>query len=129
MKLTRSNQEYLKAIFDLYDGSEIHVMDVASHMGVTKASVSKATDKLSEFGLLDKSKKNGIVMTQEGLVHANRLNIRQQAIFEFLVEVLGIRPSVAKEDACKMEHGMSEQSYNALRAYLKNVICKQANGS
>jgi len=91
----------------------VRSIDVAEHLGVTKPSVSYATKRLREHGYITMDKDGLITLTETGLEIANRMYGRHKMLTELLIS-LGVDPEVAKEDACNMEHDISEETFAAL---------------
>jgi Mn-dependent DtxR family transcriptional regulator len=122
-KLSPAMEDYLKRIYCLsgHDAEKIvHVSELASRMGVSKACASRATNTLSEKGLIQKSKYQGVTLTTEGKEQADVLSQRHSALQRFFSEVLRVDPIIAEKDACKIEHSISAESYSSICAYLEN---------
>ncbi len=116
---TQSAEDYLETILLLADGQDaVHRVDVAKQMGVSGAAVNKAMKILLEKGLLYESGKH-LFLTEEGKTLAQTVFEKHCAIRDFLLS-LGVSPDVAEEDACKMEHVVSNQTVEAM----KNVVKK-----
>jgi Mn-dependent DtxR family transcriptional regulator len=121
-KLSPAMEDYLKRIYHL-SGHDVerlvHVSELASRMGVSKACASRATNTLSEKGLIQKSKYQGVTLTQEGEKQAAVLFRRHDTLRRFFNEILRVDPAIAEKDACKIEHSISAESYDSICAYLK----------
>jgi Mn-dependent DtxR family transcriptional regulator len=87
-------------------------------MGVSKACASRATNTLSEKGLIQKSKYQGVTLTQDGEKQAAVLFQRHDTLRRFFNEILRVDPAIAEKDACKFEHSISAESYSSICAYL-----------
>jgi Mn-dependent DtxR family transcriptional regulator len=110
-------EDYLKRIYHLSgrDAEKlVHVSELALRMGVSKACASRATNTLSEKGLIRKNKYQGVTLTDEGKTRAAALSGRHSVIRRFFSEVLRVDPAVAEKDACRIEHGLSAESYNSI---------------
>ena len=120
-KLTFTMENYLEAIFELSSGgSGARVSDIAERLGVTKASTNSAMSTLSEKGLIVSEKYKEVFLTPEGLELASFIANKHHVIQQFLTEVLNIDAGVANEDACAIEHVISNQSVSAMGDYIKN---------
>ena len=119
MKLHESAEDYLERILMLTKkNGKVKSIDIAEDMHYSKASVSIAMKKLKEKNYI--TIENGyILLTDEGYQVANEMFERHNIISSLLIE-LGVDKKVALEDACKIEHNLSQQSYDAL----KNLLTK-----
>lgn len=119
--LTRALQDYLKAIYIIQtiEGQKVvRVRDIANLLSVKMSSVTDALKKLHNIGLIEYSKRNYVDLTDEGRRIASQLYNRWRIIYEFLKNILMLDDATAKRDACKLEHVLSEKTYNAIKAYL-----------
>lgn len=121
MKLYESGENYLETILLLGQGIDaVRSVDVAAHLGVTKASVSRAMGILRASGYIDMPKNGLISLTQHGKERAEQVYARHRTITEFLVEVLKVDDVTAEEDACRIEHIISETTCKAIRSFLSD---------
>lgn len=122
-KVSMSHEDYLEAIVMLGGTPEnpIRSVDVATKMGVSKASVNKAISVLKEKHLLDQPYYGDITLTEEGYEYATSVLERHELLRGFLVNQLGIDPEVAEEEACQMEHAISDDSFAKWVAYIKGL--------
>lgn len=121
-KLTPSIQDYLKTLLELSkSGEPIHSAEVATAVGVSRASVSKAMDILKDAGYITKEKYGTISLTEQGKQAAIMVKKRNELITTFLTNVLGVNPRMAKADACRMEHTISAETASKLEEYLREV--------
>ncbi len=121
MKIQKSSEDYLEAM--LMMGKQhgyIRSIDVAEQLGVTKPSVSYATKRLRENGYLTMDKDGLITLTDSGMEIAARMYDRHRVLTEYLIR-LGVDPGVAREDACRMEHDISEETFRAIRRQLSEA--------
>ena len=113
-----SAEDYLEAILRLRETKgQVRSVDIAQLLGVTKPSVSFAMKKLRENEFIHMAEDNLITLTQKGEEIARRVYDRHKTIMSFLVH-LGVEEAIAREDACKIEHDISEESFEALRRHL-----------
>ncbi|MBQ2764905.1 MAG: metal-dependent transcriptional regulator [Firmicutes bacterium] len=114
MKIQKSAEDYLETMLMLKEKKGyIRSIDIAHHMGVTKPSVSYATKNLRENGYISMDKEGLITLTDRGMAIAEKMYSRHKILTEFLVR-LGVDKTIAEEDACKIEHDLSEESFDAI---------------
>ena len=124
MKIQKASEDYLEAMLMMKEKhGYIRSIDVASYLGVTKPSVTYATKRLRENGYIEMDKDGLITLTDSGMEIAAKMLQRHHTLTNFLVE-LGVDPVTAEEDACKMEHDISDQTFRAIcdlaRHHLEN---------
>lgn len=114
MKIQKSAEDYLETMLILKEKQGyIRSIDIAHHLGVTKPSVSYATKNLRENGYITMDKEGLISLTEKGSEIAEKMYHRHKTLTEFLLR-LGVNPVIAEEDACKIEHDLSEESFRAI---------------
>lgn len=116
-----SREDYLERILMLTEegNSQIHAINIAASMGFSKASVSIALKKLEEQGYVLIDDKQVLTLSESGKAIAEKIYERHKIIGDLLVQ-LGVDKEIAYQDACKMEHDLSDESFAALKeAYLK----------
>lgn len=119
MDLFESGEMYLETILILSKEKEsVHAVDIAHYRGYSKPSVSRAVGILKKGGLLEVKGDGAIVLTPEGLKTAKKIYDRHQVLSAFL-EKLGVKESVAVEDACRIEHVISDTSMRVIKKWLK----------
>lgn len=110
--LSMTHEDYLEAMVMLGgDKHSVRAVDVAEKMGVSKASISKAVAVLKEKGLVEQPYYGDISLTEDGLAYGSKVLDRHRTLTLFLHKALGIDPLVAEEEACKMEHAISDESF------------------
>jgi DtxR family Mn-dependent transcriptional regulator len=120
-RITSSSQDYLEAILMLSEKEgRVRSVDVANLEQVSRASVNKALGVLKERGLIRQEKYGTVYLTDEGVRVANSVKQRHNTLKGFLMDVLGVNPETAEEDACKMEHAISLETLNKLEVFLNN---------
>ena len=119
MELKESGQMYLETIYVLsMKSSAVRSLDVAMHMGFSKPSVSRAVGILKKNGYLLMDKDGYLTLTPEGRKIGEKIYDRHTTLTSFLIR-LGVSEKTAAEDACKMEHDISDASFNAIKAHIK----------
>ena len=114
MTLTDSNLRYLLAIHHLaQQNTEVSPLALAQAMGVTKPSVTYATKRLRENGYIEMDRDGLITLTDRGMAIAAKMLDRHHTLTKFLI-ALGVDEKTAEEDACKIEHDISQLTYDAI---------------
>lgn len=120
MKLHASGEDYLKAIFILQNEKGlVRSVDVSEYMGVSKPSVSHAVKLLRKGGFLTKDDDHFLHLTDLGRETAEKIYERYQYFSKHLVGA-GVDSSVAEEEACRMEHTISHESFQLLKEQKQN---------
>ena len=118
MNLQESGEMYLESIYVLSKKSNtVRSIDVVDYMGFSKPSVSRAVGLLKKGGFLSVDKDGYLSLTKDGLLIAKKIYERHTVITEFLVK-LGVDKDIAAEDACKIEHDISDESINAIKKFV-----------
>ncbi len=119
MRLQESGEMYLETILILSKkSSSVRSIDISEYMNFSKPSVSRAVSLLKDGGYILVSKDGYITLTAEGLEIAEKIYERHTILTKCLVS-LGVSESTASEDACKIEHDISDETFNAIKKYLK----------
>lgn len=114
--MTPSREDYLKAIYTLNPADDgTRVVEIAAALSVTKASVSRMMDQLEKEGFVRRSDKKRITLTSIGRSQAQQVKKRYEVIRLYFLEVLHVDGQTAAEDACCLEHILSEGSLAAMR--------------
>ena len=117
MVIHESAENYLETILMLSKRlGQVRSIDIATELKFSKPSVSVAMKNLRQNGYITVNENGHISLTEKGLEIANTVLERHQLITNLLV-ALGVSPEVAAEDACRMEHVISEESFEALKAH------------
>ena len=117
MPLRESGEDYLEAILMLSKELEkVRSIDVAEHLGVTKASVSKAMTSLERKGYVEMGKRD-VRLTEKGMEVASQM-LERHVFFRDLLERAGVDEQQAAEEGCHMEHCLSEDSFEKLKSLL-----------
>lgn len=121
MALKASGEMYLESIYVLSKTkSSVRSIDVAEHMNFSKPSVSRGVGLLKEQNYITVDKDGHITLTADGLLLAQKIYERHTILTKALV-VLGVDEETAAEDACKIEHVISDESFAALKKRLENA--------
>ena len=121
MRLQESGEMYLETIFLLSQKqSAVRAIDVGEYMGYSKPSVSRAMGILKNGGLITVNKDGFIFLTSEGQKKAQKIYERHTTLTNFLIK-LGVSENIAMEDACKIEHSISDESIEAIKKFGSTV--------
>ena len=120
MKLQESGQMYLETIYVLSkEKPAVHSIDVSEHMGYSKPSVSRAIGLLKSGGYVEMAEDGSLTLTEAGAAAAEKIYERHTILTDFLVR-LGVDRTTAAEDACKLEHHISDASMEALKHFIQD---------
>ena len=118
MALYESAEMYLETIYQLsQERSTVRSVDVAESMGYSKPSVSRAVGLLKKGGYLLMEKDGALTLTESGLETAKKVYERHTILTSLLTR-LGVSPEIAAEDACKMEHVLSDETFEAIKRHM-----------
>lgn len=118
MKLQESGEMYLKTILRLSLQQEtVHSIDISEFMGFSKPSVSRAISILKESGYVTFDDNKAILLTEAGREIATKLYERQVVLSHMLM-TMGVSEDTAYDDACRMEHIISDESFQNIKTYL-----------
>ena len=119
MIIKESAENYLESIFMIKkEKGFARSIDVANDLGVSKPSVSVAMKHFREDGYITIDSEGNISLTEKGLLIAERIYERHQIIAKALMAI-GVDETVAYEDSCKIEHDISQQTFEKLKAFLE----------
>lgn len=119
MPLNESGEMYLESIYVLCkNGNSVRSIDVAEYMSFSKPSVSRAVGLLKEKGLITVDKDGYIKLTTEGNKLAQNIFERHTIITKMLT-TLGVDENIAADDACRIEHVISPESFEAMKRFLE----------
>ena len=121
MAIHKSGEDYLEAILMVrQEKGYCRSIDVAHHLNVSKPSVSVAMKNLRQKGYVNVSEEGYLSLTGEGQKLASTVYERHSVISGWLIR-LGVSPEIAIEDACRMEHDISDESFAAIKKYLQDT--------
>ena len=120
-KILSSSQDYLEAILDLSEQSpKVKSVDVAKKLDVSRASVNRAVNLLKEQGYITQEKYGDIFLTDVGLQEGKKIRETHDILQSFFVDVLGVSKDTAEQDACMIEHCISEETKQKLKLLVEN---------
>ncbi len=119
MKTTESNEMYLEIILTLEKrNNRVRSVDIAKELGYSKPSVSRAMGVLKNSGYIEHESYGEIVLTKKGRKKADALLERHETITQFLKQTLNINAEIAEEDACRIEHIISQDTADAIKQFV-----------
>ena len=121
MALQESGEMYLETIYVLNKANtHVRSVDISEHMGYSKPSVSRAVHLLEQKGYIVIDGDGFITLTEEGRLLAEKIFERHTVISGMLMR-LGVDPETAAEDACRMEHAISDVTFEAIKRHMNNI--------
>ena len=118
MKIQESAENYLEAILMLREkNGNVRSIDIANELSFTKASVSVAMKSFRQEGYIIVGADGGITLTEKGMAIAEKIYERHKLIAKALI-ALGVNEKTAYDDSCKIEHDISDESFEKLKEYL-----------
>ena len=119
MRIQESGEMHLETIHVLSkEKNTVRSVDVAEHMGYSKPSISRAMGLLKEGGFIEIAKDGAITLTETGIAVAEKIYERHTLLTQCLV-YLGVDREIATEDACRIEHAISDASIEAIKTYMQ----------
>lgn len=123
-----SSENYLEAIYVLGERKEgkngqVHSIDLANFLDVSRASVSNAMKKLEEDGKVIMRHDGALELTEAGRAIGKEINDRHQTVRKVLIHI-GVSPETADDDACKIEHALSQETFDCIK---KAVEAREEN--
>jgi len=119
-QIKQSAENYLETILILSLKGEVRSIDIVNELEYSKPSVSIAMKNLREKGCILIDDEGHITLTVKGRKIADSMYERHVAISDWLID-LGVDKKTALQDACKMEHAMSEKSFHAIKNHIENL--------
>lgn len=121
MRLQESGEMYLESIYVLSKRlSAVRSIDISEYMGYSKPSVSRAVNLLKNGGYIQMDEENFITLTASGLEIAEKIYDRHTVLTDMLV-CLGVPEKVASQDACRMEHTISDETFEAIKRHVEQI--------
>lgn len=122
MKIQESGENYLETILMLRNKQgNVRSIDLAVELNYSKPSISRAVGLLKKAGYLTVDENGYIELTAAGLEKANSVYEKHKIIKSFLIKVLGVNDETAENDACRIEHIISDESFGAMKNYIKKL--------
>lgn len=121
MPVTEAVENYLETILILSKKQpDVHAIDICSYLGYSRPTVSIVLKKMKDIGLVMVDADNHITLTDEGKKVAEHVYERHTVLSEFFM-LLGVKRDTAIDDACKIEHDISDETFDALREHCRKL--------
>ena len=123
VKVSMSHEDYLEAIVMLGGTADksVRSVDIAKQLDVSKASVNKSIGLLKEKGFVDQPYYGDVTLTEKGYAYGSKVYKRHRYLTTFMSKELGIPEEVAEEEACLMEHAISDSSFEKWVSYIERL--------
>ena len=119
MSIQESGEMYIETIYLLLNkNGKVRSIDICEYMGYSKPSISRAIGILKKNGYIETDRSGFITLTDAGVSLAQKIYERHTIITDFLIKI-GVSSEVATEDACKMEHIISEDAFEAMKSFIQ----------
>lgn len=119
MAVSEAIENYLETIYILsQQQNEVHAIDICSYLSYSRPTVSIVLRQMREHGLVTVNDDNHIFLTEEGLAIASHIYERHTVLSQLLMS-LGVSKEVALHDACKIEHDLSDETFDAIKRYAR----------
>ena len=126
MVLQESGEMYLETIYVLSQtSSAVRSIDVAEYMGFSKPSVSRAIGLLKSEGLVKIDKDGYLKLTEAGTILSKRIYERHTVLSKLFLQ-LGVEEKIASEDACRIEHYISDETFSAIKRHMEKYMPKES---
>lgn len=120
MRIQESAENYLEAILMIKErNGEVRSVDIVNELGFSKPSISVAMKNLRQNGYITMNTRGLIDLTEKGLIIAETMYERHKVFSKWLID-LGVDEKIAKEDACRIEHAISAETFEAIKKYINN---------
>ena len=127
MRIQESGEMYLESIYVLIKkNGSVRSIDIAEYMGYSKPSISRAMGLLKDGDFIRIAKDGTITLTRAGVAVAEKIYERHTLLSNLLIR-LGVSEATASEDACKLEHAISDESFEAIKNFVMNYENKPAD--
>ena len=115
----KSAEDYLESMVILKEkNGYVRSIDIAVFLGVTKPSVSNAMKRLRENGYIEMDRSGFITVTEKGMGIADKIYTRHKELTDFFIAI-GVDPEIAENDACKIEHDLSDETFDAICSHVE----------
>ncbi|MFP4478387.1 MAG: metal-dependent transcriptional regulator [Candidatus Izemoplasmatales bacterium] len=119
-RYSESLENYLETIY-MFGGKDVKSIDLANHLKVSRASVNNAINSLIEKKLVTKALYGNITLTEEGLEVSKKILGKHELLRSFLIDILDVNPEQAENEACGMEHVISDYTANQIKKLMKQL--------
>ncbi|MBR4038842.1 MAG: metal-dependent transcriptional regulator [Clostridia bacterium] len=125
MAVSEAIENYLETIYILSrQQNEVHAIDICSYLSYSRPTVSIVLRQMREHGLVTVNEENHIYLTEEGLKIASQMYERHELLTSMLM-MLGVSRETAMHDACKIEHDLSDETFEAIKRHMQEYAKNQ----
>ena len=125
MAVSEAIENYLETIYILsQQQNEVHAIDICSYLSYSRPTVSIVLRQMREHGLVTVNEENHIFLTEEGLAIAEHMYERHELLTRMLM-LLGVSRETAMRDACKIEHDLSDETFEAIKRHIQEYEQKK----
>ena len=129
MAVSEAIENYLETIYILSrQQNEVHAIDICTYLSYSRPTVSIVLRQMRENGLVTVNEDNHIHLTDEGLAIASRIYERHTVLSELLMS-LGVKQETALRDACKIEHDLSDETFEAIKRHARRMRREKKNAA
>lgn len=122
MRLMESGEMYLESLLILtQQKGHVRAVDISEYMGFSKPSISRGISLLKEGGYVAADEDGFLILTESGKQVAEKIYERHRLLTQYLIR-LGVDEKIAAEDACKIEHHISDESFSAIKRHAKEML-------
>lgn len=120
--ISSSIEDYLEVIYEyLKQNKKVKAVEISKKLGISRASVTEAMQKLAQKGYIIYEKNTPLELTEIGLKIAESVALRHSVLCDFFQNVLGLENVEAEDNACKVEHVISQLAFEKLIDFMKNI--------
>ena len=129
MAVSEAIENYLETIYILSQRqNEVHAIDICTYLSYSRPTVSIVLRQMRENGLVTVNEDNHIHLTDEGLAIASRIYERHTVLSDMLMS-LGVKQETALRDACKIEHDLSDETFEAIKRHARRMCREKKNAA
>lgn len=129
-QISASLEDYLEAIYEIFEEKQgVKAVEISRRLKVGRSSVTEALKSLAEKNLVNYGRYEVISLTEDGKKAAKNISQKHKILSSFFSDILGIEADEAQENACKIEHVISENALNKLAAFLQYQKTQKEKGN
>lgn len=118
--MRESGEMYLETIYLLQNRQEeVRSVDIAKKMNFTKPTVSRAVGILKDDGYIKIDENGLITLTKKGEKISENIYEKHKVLYKFFKDIIKVSPEIAEQDACKIEHIISDESFSGIKKFIK----------
>ncbi len=118
--LGKSLEDYIEAVYDLHqEQGQARVSDISTRLGIAKPSVNAAIKRLTALNLVTHERYGDVNLTQDGIKLAANVRHKHNVLLDFLVRLVGVDEKVAENEACLIEHSISDDTMDKLETFIQ----------